>query len=152
MRRKEKEISGPAEIEAVIAKATVCRVAMCDGGRPYVVPLCFGYRGGAFYIHSASEGRKIDILKKNPVVCIELEAEAAVKSGRQACDWGMHFRSVIAFGKVTFLEDAAARREGLDIIMAHYAPGRFDYPPAALAKTLVWRVDVTQITGKHSGN
>lgn len=151
MRRKDKEMSDPAEIEAVIAEATVCRVAMCDDGRPYVVPLSFGYRNRAFYFHSASEGRKVDILKKKPEVCIELEAGVALKPGRKACDWGMHFRSVIAFGTVSFLEDGAARRAGLDIIMAHYGLGEFDYRPEALAKTTVLRVDVREMTGKRSG-
>jgi uncharacterized protein len=151
MRREEKEIHDPAEIEAVLAEARVCRIAMCDGGRPYVVPLCFGYRSGAFYVHSAAEGRKIDILKKNPEVCVEVEAGVAPVPGRRACDWGMRFRSVIAFGRVSFLEDDAARREGLDIIMAHYAPGEFEYPRGVLSKTAVLRVDVTGITGKRSG-
>ncbi len=152
MRRKDKEMSDPAEIEAVIAEAQVGRLAMCDGEQPYVVPVCFGYRDGAFYIHSAAEGRKIGILKKNPQVCLELEAGVALKPGRKACDWGMHFRSVIAFGTISFLEDAAARRAGLDIIMAHYGSAEFEYRPEALAKTTVLRMDVTEMTGKRAGN
>ena len=56
MRRKEKEIKDTAEIEEILSKAFVCRLGLCDNGRPYVVPLCFGYEDNALYIHCAKEG------------------------------------------------------------------------------------------------
>ena len=65
MRRKEKEIVEKSEIEAVISKASVCRLGMAEEGMPYVVPLCFGYENNTLYFHSAKEGKKVDILKKN---------------------------------------------------------------------------------------
>ncbi len=39
MRRKDKEIRDIATIEDIIRKASVCRLALCDNGWPYVVPL-----------------------------------------------------------------------------------------------------------------
>lgn len=68
MRRKEREICDPEEMESIISRACVCRLAMCEGYAPYVVPLCFGYEGEYLYFHSATEGRKLEILKKNPRV------------------------------------------------------------------------------------
>ena len=50
---------------------------MTDGGVPYIVPLNYGYEYAdgelTFYFHSAKEGRKLEILKKNPTVCLELD-------------------------------------------------------------------------------
>jgi len=151
MRRKEKEITDRAEMEAVIAEAQVCRLAMCDGVQPYVVPLCFGYAEGAFYFHCAVEGRKLDVLKQNPNVCLELEAGVSLKTGVNACNWGMNFRSVIACGRVERVDGAEARQRALDLIMAHYAPGQFDYAEAALAKIVVLQVKTTSMTGKKAG-
>ena len=151
MRRKEKEIIDRAELEAVIAEARVCRLAMCDGVHPYVVPLCFGYGDGTFYFHCALEGRKLDVLRKNPNVCLELEAGVALKPGAKACDWGMNFRSVIAFGRAEWVEAPEARRLALDLIMAHYTEGEFDYPETALARLVVIQVQATSMTGKKSG-
>jgi hypothetical protein len=151
MRRKEKEITDTAEIEAVIAQAQVCRLAMCDGERPYLVPLCFGYAKGFFYFHCAAEGRKLDVLKKNPQVCLELEAGVSLKAGVKACDWGMNYRSVIAFGRAERIESPDAKRRALDLIMARYAPGEADYLEAALSKTVVIQVEVMNMTGKKSG-
>jgi uncharacterized protein len=150
MRRKEKEITDRTEIEAVIAEAQVCHLAMCDGPRPYIVPMSFGYADNAFFFHCATAGRKLDVLRNNPEVCLELETRVGLKKGNKACDWGIDFRSVIAFGRASFVESPEGKRRGLDFIMHHYAPGEFEYADAVLAKTLVIRVDVTHMTGKKS--
>jgi nitroimidazol reductase NimA-like FMN-containing flavoprotein (pyridoxamine 5'-phosphate oxidase superfamily) len=65
MRRSEREIKDRAVIDAIIRQCLVCRLGLSDGEEPYIVPLCFGYDGEALYVHSASDGRKIDILRKN---------------------------------------------------------------------------------------
>ena len=65
MHRNDKEIKDVAAIEGVLRAAKVCRLGLCDGDRPYVVALCFGYDGDALYFHSAGQGKKLDILRKN---------------------------------------------------------------------------------------
>lgn len=150
MRRKEKEIVDRNELEAVINEARVCRVGMSDGRLPYIVPLCFGFADDTFYFHCAAEGRKLEILAKNPEVCLELEAGVALKPGASACDWGMAYRSVIGFGRAERVEAPEAKRRALDLIMARYAPGTFEYPDAALKKTAILQVRVRGMTGKRS--
>ena len=151
MRRKEKEIVGRTEMEAVINEARVCRMGMCDGRLPYIVPLCFGYAHDTFYFHCAAEGRKLEVLEKNPEVCLELEAGVALRPGTKACDWGMTYRSVIGRGRAERVEAPEAKRRALDLIMARYASGSFDYPEAALGKTVILQVRVQSMTGKRSG-
>jgi len=90
-------------------------------------------------------------LRKNPKVCLELEAGVSLKPGAKSCDWGMNFRSIIACGRAERVDEAEARRRALDLIMAHYAQGQFDYVAAALAKTVVLQVKTTSMTGKKSG-
>jgi nitroimidazol reductase NimA-like FMN-containing flavoprotein (pyridoxamine 5'-phosphate oxidase superfamily) len=151
VRRKEKEMLDRTELEAVIHEARVCRLGLCDGGIPYVVPLCFGYTADTFYFHCAAEGRKLEILERNPEVCLELEAGVALKPGAKACDWGMTYRSVIGFGRAERVESSESKRQALDLIMARYASGTFDYPEAALGKTVILKVAVRSMTGKRSG-
>jgi nitroimidazol reductase NimA-like FMN-containing flavoprotein (pyridoxamine 5'-phosphate oxidase superfamily) len=151
VRRKEKEITDRNEIEAVIHEARVCRMGMCDGPSPYIVPLCFGYAAETFYFHCAAQGRKLEILERNPEVCLELEGGVALKPGVKACDWGMTYRSVIAFGRAERVDAPEAKRRALDLIMARYAPGTFDYPEAALTQTVVLQVRPRNMTGKRSG-
>jgi nitroimidazol reductase NimA-like FMN-containing flavoprotein (pyridoxamine 5'-phosphate oxidase superfamily) len=58
MRRKDREITDQADIEAILNEATVCRIGLADDEGPYIVPLSFGYENGAVYIHSAPETSK----------------------------------------------------------------------------------------------
>ena len=153
MRRGEKEITDQGEIEAILHRALVCRVAMVDDGKPYVVPLSFGYAQGCLYLHSASAGRKIQVLRRSPEICFEMDVDCEVARADTACQWGMRFRSLIGFGRVEFLEAAADKRQGLAAIMGHYAdPGEtFAFPDEQLARTVVMRVAIEGLTGKASG-
>jgi nitroimidazol reductase NimA-like FMN-containing flavoprotein (pyridoxamine 5'-phosphate oxidase superfamily) len=106
-------------MEQILEQAQVCRLAMVDQGRPYVVPLNFGYRDGCLYFHSAKEGRKIDVLRADPHVCFEVDELVKINKAAQACDWGVSFRSVIGRGIARILETPAEKKTGLDIIMPH---------------------------------
>jgi nitroimidazol reductase NimA-like FMN-containing flavoprotein (pyridoxamine 5'-phosphate oxidase superfamily) len=150
MRRKEKAISSLREIEAVIARAPVCRLAMVDGNRPYVVPLSFGYQDQRLYFHTAMQGYKLTILRQNPKVCFEIDLDVQVIPGKTACDWGVAYKSVIGFGTVAFVTDAAAKQAALDIIMAHYGAEPEPYDAGKLRQTQVLQVIVERMTGKQS--
>jgi nitroimidazol reductase NimA-like FMN-containing flavoprotein (pyridoxamine 5'-phosphate oxidase superfamily) len=151
MRRKDKEIKDPAAIEALIRRARVCRLAMCEDNHPYVVPLCFGYKENTLYFHSASEGRKVDILKKNSGVCFEVDLDQELVQAPEACKWGMKYRSVIGFGKASFVEDPGEKKRALDLIMEHYGGRSFPYREASLGTILVVKVEIESMTGKQAG-
>ena len=151
MRRKDREITEEAAVVAIIENARVCRLAMVDGDRPYMVPLCFGYQDRALYFHSALKGRKIDLLRKSPHVCFELEAVAEAVAAEKACDWGMKYQSVIGFGRAEFIEDADDKRRALDIIMAHYDNKGYSFPEKEMNAAAVFKVAIESMTGKQSG-
>lgn len=151
MRRKEKEITDRSEIDAVLHKAAVCRLGMADGDRPYIVPLCFGYKDNALYFHTAREGKKLDILRKNSHVCFECDIDQELVRSDKPCKWGMRFQSVIGFGNAFQVEDPASKRKALDIIMAHYSGSPpFEYDEKVVSKTVIIRVDIESLTGKKS--
>ena len=150
MRRKDKEIADKSEIESIIRKSLVCRLGLADNGTPYIVPLCFGYKDNSLYFHSAKEGRKIEILKRNNEVCFEFDDNLEVQAGKAACDWGMKYRSVIGYGRASFVEDSEEKRKALDVIMAQYADGVFEYSEKVLGKALVIKVEIESMTGKKS--
>ncbi len=150
MRRKEKEITDINEIESIIRKSQVCRLALADGGLPYVVPLCFGYKNKILYFHSAKEGRKIEILRRNRQVCFEFDIDARVRSGKTACNWTMAYKSVIGYGTASFIEDTEEKQKALDIIMRQYSEDDFEYSAKALVEMLVIKVDISRMTGKKT--
>jgi nitroimidazol reductase NimA-like FMN-containing flavoprotein (pyridoxamine 5'-phosphate oxidase superfamily) len=150
MRRTEKQVIDPAAIEAIIARAQVCRLGLCDQGQPYVVALCFGYAPGVFYLHSATEGRKIAVLRQNPRVCLQIDTDVEIKTAENPCSWGMRFKSVIGFGIADIVTDPDEKRRALDLIMAHYGGPPAAYPEKALEATTVIRVAIAEMTAKQS--
>lgn len=154
MRRKDKQIEDRAGIEAFIRQNRVCRLAMVDRDKPYVVPMNFGYQYPWIYFHSASRGRKIDLLEKNPNVCFEFDRLFKIVEDKNPCEWGAKFCSVIGEGKAFLVTDAREKRKGLSIIMAQYSAGPddhcFNFSDRALEKTALIKVKISWLTGKES--
>jgi uncharacterized protein len=120
MRRKQHEITDKKIIEEILSKSEVCRIAIMDGDRPYIVPVNYGYYENAIYIHLAPLGKKIELLKINNKVCFEIEYVAEIFKSELPCDWGTKYRSVIGYGSIDFVTDFEQKKEGLDILMAQY--------------------------------
>ena len=151
MRRSEKEIVDQSRIEAIINRALVCRVALCDDAQPYVIPVNFGYNDGCLYIHSAPEGKKLDILRRNPKVAFEVDIDHALVAGNEPCSYTFNYRSVVGFGTAAILHNPSEKRKGMDAIVSHYAGSNGIYPEDALAKVTVVRIEISSMTGRQTG-
>ena len=150
MRRQERKINDEQEIRKILEMGHVCRLGLSDGQSPYVVPMNYGYRDNRIYFHCAGAGRKIDILKKNDRVCIEVDVDSRVVKGEQPCRWTMKYRSVIGFGRARIVHDEAEKKDALDVIMAHYGGSGGEYDEKSLQRTSLIEVVLESITGKQS--
>jgi len=151
MRKKEREITDLTEIEELLNRAEICRLGMADGGTPYIVPMNFGYRNRALYFHTGTAGKKIDILRKNDTVCFEADLDIEVVRADTACGWSMRYRSAVGTGRAVFVEDAAGKKEALDIIMAHYGgTGPWEYRENSFERACIIKVEIGTITGRKS--
>jgi len=151
MRRKDKEITDPVEIEKIIKEAQVCRLAMVDGNKPYVVPLSFGYEGESLFFHSGHNGRKIDILRNNPTVCFEMDLQGDILEADVPCKWTTQYRSVIGSGEVEFVENPDEKKNAFRIIMAHYSDRIFEFTDEMLKSVVILKVKIAEISAKKSG-
>jgi nitroimidazol reductase NimA-like FMN-containing flavoprotein (pyridoxamine 5'-phosphate oxidase superfamily) len=155
MRRSDREIKDTAEIIAVIQAHKVCRLALADGDTPYIVPLNYGYECAGdnltLYFHGAGEGKKIDIIKKNPHVCFEMDGEHKLTPGETDCEYGFDFASVIGFGTAAFIEDTAEKVRALQILMRHQTgeDREFSFAAPHLAAVTVFKVVSASFTGKR---
>lgn len=153
VRRHDKEITDTEGIHAILHKGLVCHLALVDDGKPYLVSMNYGFRDNIVYLHSALEGRKIDIIRKNPDVCFQVITGTRLSTGPDACgDWTMKYRSVTGFGKAVLLEDKKSRIEAMHILMDQYTTkGPFEFSDKRLAETIVIRIEIDEMTGKISG-
>ena len=153
MRRKDREITDIGEIERIIEKCKVCHVAMTDKGRPYLVPLNFGYeiKEGVLtlYFHSAKEGRKLDILRDNNAVCFEMMNEGKLDKVENPCRAGYFFESVLGFGQVEFIESDDEKCAALTLLMKQQTGQNFEFTSAQADSVCVFKLVSEEFTGKR---
>lgn len=150
MRRHKKEIKDPETILSILRSAHIVRIAMVDNGKPYIVPLNYGYKDNALYIHCATEGRKMDILRKDPHVCFEIEGKTTLITDELACKWTMEFQSLIGYGRVEILESKEEKITGLDILMKQFKGPKGNYHLKHLDAIHILKIHIESITGKQS--
>lgn len=144
----------PEKIEKIIEKCDACYVGMADeNGQPYVVPFNFGYKDKCIYLHSAQEGKKIDILRKNNKVCVvfSTDHQIAYQHPDMACSYLLKYRSVQAFGHVEFIEDPEEKVLALNLIMEKYTGRDFKYGGPSIKEVACYKVVVDRIYGKEYG-
>jgi len=151
MRRRDKEITESSVLLEILDSALVCRLGLVDGDRPYIVPMNFVRDGETLLLHCAREGRKLEILAKNPNVCFEVEADVELVKVGPVCDWGMRYRTVIGFG-VGEVEDTRAEKvRAFGLLAAKYGGVTDpDLCAAEVEKTRLVRVAIKEIHGKQS--
>jgi uncharacterized protein len=152
MRRRT--VTDPKEIFEIISKCLVCHVAMVDAkGLPYVVPLNFGFEDGVIYLHSSQKGKKTDILRDHPLVCIEFSTDYMLRaqSEQVACSYSMKYRSVLAYGEVEFIEDYNEKVEAMNRVMKQYTSREFQYNPPSIHEVCCYKVKVARFDGRVFG-
>ena len=152
MRRTDREISDDHGILKILGKCRVLCLGMCLDGIPYVVPLNFGfeYNSGkyTFYIHCAGEGKKLDIIAKNPRVFIEADCSHELTEAETACGYGYNYESVMAEGTAEIVTDTAEKKKALALLMKHQTGKDFDFTDQQADGVTVVKITAAQVTAK----
>ncbi len=154
MRRKDREITDKEKIRQIVESCYCCRIGFCDEGQVYIVPLNFGYvirqEQYTFYFHSAKEGRKIDLIQKNPHVGIELDTGGQLIVSDLACGCSTRYQSIIANGILHMVTDPAEKEAGLLSILEHTTGKRdWHFDHAMLQAVNVFKADITNLSCKE---
>lgn len=153
MRRADREITDIKEIELIISKSDVCRVAFADNGYPYIVTMNFGYSAKDYkklYFHCAPEGKKLEMISRNNYVCFSMDTDHRIVEGNEACDFTMNYSSVVGYGTMKIIEDAEEKIEAFRCIMSQYKPDKsFEFNNKLFAKTIILKCEIDEMTGKR---
>ncbi len=150
MRRKDKEIKEIENIVKIIDKCIECSIAFFDDEYPYIIPLNFGYEYRDkinLYFHGASEGKKLDLIKKNNKVAFEMHSIDKINMSKIACKSTTKFESVNGTGEIEILEKED-KLKGLNIIMKHYTNKDYKIDENILKSVCVFKLKVNEIHGK----
>ena len=151
MNRKDREVTDLNEIIEIINSCDTLRLGINNGEYPYVVPLSYGFEAVddkfVFYTHSAMKGLKLDLLKANPKVCVEIDGmDGYVETARGVTT---NYRSFIGFGTVE-IADYDDTVKGLKLLLAHCnITGYSAEECAKLGITTVLKITVDNYTAKR---
>lgn len=152
MRRLDKEITKPIILEEILNKSQTCRLGFSINNIPHIVPVNFGYQNNTIYIHSATSGKKIDMIGQNNYVCFEMELYDEVIRANKACNWTTKYRSIIGWGKISIIHEKARKINGLNVIMSKYGgDDTNEFDEKVLEKTVVLEIEIDHFAGKQSG-
>jgi nitroimidazol reductase NimA-like FMN-containing flavoprotein (pyridoxamine 5'-phosphate oxidase superfamily) len=152
MRRADKEITSKKEMEGIIKSSNVCRIGFVDGKKPYVLAFNYGYAGGCIYIHCAADGRKLDIIKRNPAVCVLIDTSGELVEAQEPCEYGFKYRSVVAEGRAVVISGRPDKIKALKLLMKHITGKAFDkFRESSVGSIKIIRIKLVKMTGKKSG-
>ena len=150
--RREREVTDPLEIIGILDRAKIVHVGMIDGDMPYVVPMNYGYTMEegklTLYLHGATRGRKLDILRENPRVFIEIDTDIGPFAGQAACQYGVGYSSIMGEGEAELVEDVEGKKEALKILMKTQVGKDFDFVDKMVGGVTVIKVHVSDYTAK----
>ena len=154
MRRNDREVTDMMKIEDIISRCTCCRIGFQDDGEVYIVPLSFGYavKGDTyiFYFHGAKEGRKIDLINKNPAVGFEMDTNYALNEADQACGYSAHFQSIVGNGVVSVVSEINEKKLGLSLLMEHNTGKQnWNFDEKMVNAVTVFKLEVTKMSCKE---
>lgn len=77
----------PEQIESVLRGQKIGRIGCYADGKVLISPLMYAYDGSTIYGHS-DEGLKLQMMRKNPNVCFEVEQTASLSNWQTVVVWG----------------------------------------------------------------
>ena len=153
MTRREREITDREAIKRILDRSQVVHIGLTDGDEPYVVPMNYGYtmdEDGTLklYLHGATQGKKLDMMRNNPKVFLEMECDVQPFAGDVACRYGMAYLSLMGRGRAVILEDPQEKMEAMSILMKTQTGGDFTFEERLVRVVSVIRIDVLEYTAK----
>ena len=155
LRRKDKEIIDQSEIKKILKSCRYVTLAMSFNDKPYLVTLNHGFdeKNNCIYFHCAAEGRKIEILKKNPIVW----GQAFIDLGYQKGECEHHYESVQFEGKVSFVEGKNEKHKAIKFLIEQLEDepdkvldNHFKTSLERLNKIKMGKIDITFLSGKRN--
>ena len=153
MTKRELQITDEQQIRAILDGAKVVHVGMCVDNEPYVVPMNYGYamEDGrlTIYLHSAQQGKKLDMIRQNPKVFFEMDCDWVPFEGEKPCQYGLSYSSVMGRGTATIVEDVEEKKRAMSLLMKTQTEKDFTFDDRLVSIVAVIRIDAEEYTAKH---
>ena len=134
------------ECRAVLIGRKLARLACARNNQPYVVPIHVDFEGDCFYGY-ATLGQKIEWMRQNPLVCLEIDI----------VDSRVQWETVIVSGRYEELlptpEYEESRRVAQRLFQGHpmwWEPASVPLAAHPQRTPIVFRIHISRVTGRRA--
>jgi len=153
MTKRERQVTDREEILKILDKCKILHLGLVDGDEPYVVPMNYGYvmegEQLTLYMHGATKGYKLDLMRKNPKVFFEMECDVQGFEGEIACQYGTVYQSIMGRGKATIIEEPQEKIKTMKLFMKSQTGRDFEFSEKMVSAVVMIRIDVSEYTAKR---
>lgn len=137
------------QIEELITRQVTGRLGCVVNDKAYIVPINYFYKNSTVFAHSAP-GKKIDIMRKNPNVCFQVDEIVSIFRWQSAILWG-------TFEEIIDPEKKHQAMQGLIHRLMPMVTTPSGHPSHGIAsseselikiETIVYKINIFEKTGK----
>jgi nitroimidazol reductase NimA-like FMN-containing flavoprotein (pyridoxamine 5'-phosphate oxidase superfamily) len=138
----------PNECREILSRTNVARLACARADQPYVVPVSIAYdRESNCLFGFSTAGRKVEWMRENPKVCVEVEDVAD----------RFHWTTIVIVGRYEEIDDSAEhtnlRQRSLELLEQRaewWLPATAKLGPTEHHAMVVYRIHIDSITGRRA--
>jgi len=153
MTKRERQVTDPEQILRILETGKVLHLGLAVDNEPYVVPMNYGHvmEDGklTLYLHSALQGKKLDMIRANPRVFFEIDCDRMPFEGNLPCQYGLVYSSIMGRGRALIVEDVEEKIRAMKALMKTQTRKDFDFNDKLVSIVAVIRIDVEEYTAKH---
>jgi nitroimidazol reductase NimA-like FMN-containing flavoprotein (pyridoxamine 5'-phosphate oxidase superfamily) len=152
-RRTDRTMKNSREMELMMERMPVGRLAVITEDGPYVIPVNYLFFEGSIYFHSGRSGRKMEALQADSRVCFLVDEIGPQVLWEQGCGISQVYKSVVCFGKAEFVDGPVEKRTILEAMVQKYVPSSYPLSPMTdekIKRTAVVRIVIDSMSGKEN--
>ena len=153
MTKRERQVTDSAQIVHILDTGKVLHLGLAVENEPYVIPMNYGYtleEGRlVLYLHSALQGKKLDMIRANSKVFFEIDCDLMPFEGRVPCQYGLVYSSIMGRGEAVVVEDVEEKKRAMSLLMKTQTEKDFSFEDRLVSIVAVIRIDVAEYTAKH---
>jgi uncharacterized protein len=150
-RRKDRTMGSSREMELLLERTPVGRLALVTEDGPYVVAVNYLLLEGSIYFHSGQGGRKMEALRADPRVCFLVDDVGPQVLTEKGCGISQIYESVACFGSAEIVEDSIVKMRILERMVQKFGAANHTTPrmnDQMIEKTAVVRIVIDSMSGK----
>jgi uncharacterized protein len=152
VREPQRGVYDRETIYRILDEGLVCHVGFSTDGQPFVIPTLYARIGDAVYFHGSAASRMLRGVNEGANICLTVTLTDGIVLARSVFNHSMNYRSVVALGKATLVDEPQEKLEALRAFTEKILPGRWadarQPNEKELKSTSILRLPLTEASAK----